>query len=74
MSLIQQVEQATHAWAMKGHKANRARQRQMMRRFAAHAEATGARDAGQVGLRTVVSFWKVLRAEKRASWATQMDY
>lgn len=74
MSLIYQVEQATHAWAAKGHKANRARQRNMMRRFASHAEALGAREAGQIGGRTVISFWKALRAEKWLSWATQMDY
>ena len=74
MSLIRQVEQATHAWAAKGNKAGRARQRNMMRRFAAHAEALGARETGQVGGRTVISFWKALRAEKGLSWATQMDY
>lgn len=74
MSLIHQVEQATHAWAAKGNKAGRARQRNMMRRFAAHAEAAGAREAGQVGGRTVISFWKALRAEKGLSYATQMDY
>lgn len=74
MSLIRQVEQATHAWAAKGHKANRARQRRMMYRFASHAEALGAREKGQVGGRTVISFWKALRAEKGLSWATQMDY
>lgn len=74
MSLVRQVEQATHSWAAKGNKAGRARQRQMMRRFAAHAEATGARDAGQVGGRTVVAFWKALRSEKGLSCTTQMDY
>lgn len=74
MSLLQQVEQATHQWAAKGNKAGRARQRNMMRRFTAHAEAAGARESGQVGGRTVISFWKALRAEKGLSWATQMDY
>lgn len=74
MTLIQQVEQATHAWAAKGNKAGRSRQRRMMYRFASHAEAAGAREAGQVGGRTVISFWKALRAEKGLSWATQMDY
>jgi hypothetical protein len=49
MSLIRQVEQDTHAWAAKGHKANRARQRRMMMAFAGHAEALGARERGQVG-------------------------
>jgi hypothetical protein len=74
MSLIRQVEQATHAWAAKGNKAGRARQRRMMYRFASHAEAHGARDKGQIGGRVVISFWKALRAEKGLSWATQMDY
>ena len=74
MSLTRQVEQATHAWAAKGNKAGRSRQRRMMYRFASHAEAAGAREAGQVGGRTVISFWKALRAEKGLSYATQMDY
>ena len=74
MSLVHQVEQATHAWAAKGNKAGRARQRRMMYRFASHAEAHGARDKGQIGGRVVISFWKALRAEKGLSWATQMDY
>ena len=74
MSLTRQVEQATHAWAAKGNKAGRSRQRRMMYRFASHAEAAGAREAGQVGGRTVISFWKALRAGKGLSWATQMDY
>ena len=73
MSLIRQVEQATHTWAAKGNKAGRARQRNMMRRFAAHAEAAGAREAGQVGGRTVISYFKALRAANRA-YATQMDH
>ena len=73
MSLIRQVEQATHAWAAKGHKANRARQRRMMMAFAGHAEALGAREKGQVGGRTVISYFKALRAANRA-YATQMDH
>ena len=72
--LLDQLHEDTHAWAAKGHKANRARQRRMMYRFASHAEAAGAREAGQVGGRTVISFWKALRAEKGLSYATQMDY
>lgn len=74
MSLLHQVEQATHGWAAKGHKANRARQRRMMYRFANHAEAAGVRDKGQLGGRVVVGFWKTLRAGKGLSYATQMDY
>lgn len=73
LTLQQQVEQDTHAWAAKGHKANRARQRRMMLAFAAHAQALGARDRGQVGDRTVTSYWKALRAAGRAH-ATQMDH
>lgn len=72
--LLDQLREDTHAWAAKGHKANRARQRRMMYRFASHAEAAGARDKGQLGGRVVISFWKALRAEKGLSWATQMDY
>ena len=73
MSLIRQVEQATQAWATKGNKAGRARQRRMMMAFAGHAEALGARERGQVGGRTVISYFKALRAAKRA-YATQMDH
>ena len=73
MSLTRQVEQATHAWAAKGNKAGRSRQRRMMYRFASHAEAAGAREAGQVGGRTVISYFKALRAANRA-YATQMDH
>lgn len=74
MSLRHQVEQITHGWAARGNKAHRRRQRAHMDKFAAHAEAAGARDAGQVGDRTVISFWKALRAGKGLSLATQMDY
>lgn len=73
MSLIRQVEQATHAWVAKGNKAGRARQRRMMMAFAGHAEALGAREAGQVGGRTVIAYFKALRAANRA-YATQMDH
>ena len=73
MTLIQQVEQATHAWAAKGNKAGRSRQRRMMMAFAGHAEALGARERGQVGGRTVISYFKALRAANRA-YATQMDH
>lgn len=74
MMLRQKVEQATHAWASKGNKKYRARKRRMMRVFAMHAEAAGARTADQVGPVTVISFWKYQRIKKRLSWATQMDY
>lgn len=74
MSVSQQVEDATRLWVAKGNKAGRKRQRQMMRAFAAHAEAAGARDRGQVGARTVIAFWKHQRAEKGLSLSTQMDY
>lgn len=74
MTLRKKVEQATHAWASKGCKKYRARQRRMMQVFAAHAECAGARTAGQVGIVTVISFWKHQRGKKRLSWATQLDY
>ena len=71
--LLDQLHEATHAWATKGNKAGRARQRRMMMAFAGHAEALGARERGQVGGRTVISYFKALRAAKRA-YATQMDH
>ena len=71
--LLDQLHEDTHAWAAKGHKANRARQRRMMMAFAGHAEALGARERGQVGGRTVISYFKALRAANRA-YATQMDH
>ena len=71
--LLDQLHEATHAWAAKGHKANRARQRRMMMAFAGHAEALGARETGQVGGRTVIAYFKALRAANRA-YATQMDH
>ena len=74
MSLRHQVKQITHGWAGGGNKAHRARQRVHMDKFAAHAEASGARNPGQIGGRTVISFWKALRAGKAPSLATQMDY
>lgn len=74
MTLRKKVEQVTHAWARKGCKKYRARQRRMMYVFAAYAECSGARNAGQVGIVTVINFWKHLRVKKRLSWATQMDY
>ena len=71
--LLDQLHEDTHAWAAKGHKANRARQRRMMMAFAGHAEALGAREKGQVGGRTVIAYFKALRAANRA-YATQMDH
>lgn len=71
--LLDQLHEDTHAWAAKGHKANRARQRRMMMAFVGHAEALGAREAGQVGGRTVIAYFKALRAANRA-YATQMDH
>ena len=61
--LLDQLHEDTHAWAAKGHKANRARQRRMMMAFAGHAEALGAREAGQVGGRTVIAYFKALAQE-----------
>lgn len=71
--LVHQVEAATDAWAAKGNKAGRARQRNMMRAFAAHAAARGARDVGQFGRRTVIDYWIGMEARGR-SHATQMDH
>jgi hypothetical protein len=75
MNLRSQVKQITDRWvASGGNKSHRKRQRVHMDKFAAHAEASGAREVGQVGGRTVISFWKALRAGKRHSLKTQMDY
>lgn len=74
MRLHQQIQQLTHAWVTKGNKSHRQRQRSQMLVFAAHAETLGARDKGQVGAATVISFWKRCRTGKGLSLATQTDY
>jgi hypothetical protein len=71
--LSDQVQEATRLWARKGGKRGRAGQIERMMAFAAFAEALGAADKGQIGGRTVVAFWKALRAQKR-TYATQMSY
>lgn len=61
MSLVQQVEQLTESYVRKGGKDNRKQQRSRMLAFAAHAEAAGAREMGQVGATHVVKYWKAHR-------------
>ena len=68
-----EVEQLTRPWLGKGHKANRRRQRNMMRVFAQFAEGAGAQNTSMLGPRTVISFWKHMRGLGR-SYATQMDH
>jgi hypothetical protein len=71
--LTAQVLEATRLWARKGGKKGRSEQVERMMAFCAFAEASGVRDRGQLGGKTVVQFWKHLRAENR-SYATQMSY
>lgn len=62
MKLQQQVQHLAHAYTRKGGKQNRRQQAARMMAFAAHCEAHGASEMGQVGGRHVVSYWKALRA------------
>ena len=62
MKLQQQVQTLAHGYTRKGGKDNRRQQTARMLAFAAHAEAAGAHEIGQVGGRHVVSYWKALRA------------
>jgi len=61
MSLVQQVERLTDNYVRKGGKDNRKQQRARILAFAAHAEASGAREMGQVGATHVVRYWKAHR-------------
>lgn len=58
MSLVKDVELKTHEYARKGGKDNRRQQRARMIAFAAHAQALGAREMGQVGATHVIRYWK----------------
>jgi hypothetical protein len=62
MKLQQQIQHLAHAYTRKGGKQNRRQQAARMMAFAAHCEAHGAHEIGQVGGRHVVSYWKALRA------------
>ena len=61
MSLVKDVEVKTHEYARKGGKDNRRQQRARMIAFAAHAQALGAREMGQVGATHVIRYWKAHR-------------
>lgn len=61
MSLVLQVERLTDNYVRKGGKDNRKQQRDRMLAFAAHAEASGAQEMGQVGATHVVRYWKAHR-------------
>jgi len=71
--LTDQVQEATRLWARKGGKKGRSEQVERMMAFAVFAESKGALTAAKLGPRTVVEFWKHLRAAGR-SHATQMSY
>ena len=62
MKLQQQVQTLARAYVRKGGKDNRRQQAARMLAFAAHSEAQGAHEMGQVGGRHVMSYWKALRA------------
>ena len=70
MTLCRQVEQLAHAYTRKGGKDNRRQQAARMMAFAAHAEALGAHEMGQVGGKHVVSYWRALRASGGLADAT----
>ena len=70
MRLTHQVEQLSDAYVRKGGKDNRRQQRARMIAFAAHCEAAGAREMGQVGGKHVVSYWRALRASGGLADAT----
>jgi len=71
--LTDQAAEATRLWARKGGKRGRAEQVERMLAFCEFAESKGALTAAKLGPRTVVEFWKHLRAAGR-SHATQMSY
>ena len=58
MKLSQQVQELTMAYVRKGGKDNRRQQAARMLAFAAHCEALGAREMGQVGATHVIRYWK----------------
>ena len=58
MKLQQQVQELTRAYVRKGGKDNRRQQTARMLAFAAHCEALGAREMGQVGATHVIRYWK----------------
>ena len=62
MKQQQQVQALAHGYTRKGGKDNRRQQTARMMAFAAHCEAQGAHEMGQVGGRHVVNYWKALRA------------
>lgn len=62
MKLQRQVQELARAYVRKGGKDNRRQQAARMMAFAAHAEAAGAAEMGQVGGGHVVAYWRALRA------------
>lgn len=70
MKLQQQVQTIAHGYARKGGKDNRRQQTARMMAFAAHAEALGALEIGQVGGRHVIDYWRALRASGGLADAT----
>lgn len=58
MRLVQQVQELTRTYVRKGGKDNRRQQAARMLAFAAHCEALGAREMGQVGAIHVIRYWK----------------
>jgi hypothetical protein len=71
--LADQVQEAVRLWARKGGKRGRRDQVERMMAFVSFVEALGVANAGRLGPRTVVQFWKHMRASGR-SYATMQSY
>lgn len=80
MSFSQQVKDATERWVTKKDPEKRALMRSRMIKFAKFSEKhLSVRDKGQVGDRTVIRYWKALRAgdvpgQRALQFRTQDDY
>lgn len=53
-----EIRDLTRFWVRKGDKKGRQRKLSVMLEFADHAIARGSKSFGQVGRKTVISFWK----------------
>ena len=58
MKLLEEVENLSRGYVRKGGKDNRRQQAARMMAFAAHCEAIGAREMGQIGATHVIRYWK----------------
>lgn len=78
MNLVQQIEILTGEYVRKGGKRSRLDRRALMIAFAGHAQASGAREIGQVGSTHVIRYWKAHRGLKDATlrnhWYALCDF